>query len=115
MKEIPISHPSHNTPPVQNFSKLGFAYITVLGLANQVVPHPGSWRPLATAVNYLFRIVPIVYMVFQARPASPVGVQSDSGAKAKARYLSLKEPTKGKIERAQIWAFMTAFYLNMNN
>ncbi|KAJ9071105.1 hypothetical protein DSO57_1000779 [Entomophthora muscae] len=79
MKEIPTTFPLPNTPPVQDFSKLGFVYITVLGLANQVVPHTRSWRPLATAVNYLVRIVPIVYMAFQARPASPVGVQSDSG------------------------------------
>ncbi|KAJ9071100.1 hypothetical protein DSO57_1000775 [Entomophthora muscae] len=73
MKEIPL------TPPFQNFSKLGVVYITLLGLADQLVPHTESWHPLATAVNYLVRIVPIVYMAFQARPASPVGVQSDSG------------------------------------
>ncbi|KAJ9048761.1 hypothetical protein DSO57_1031518 [Entomophthora muscae] len=79
MKEIPTAPPLPNTPPAQNFSKLGFVYITVLGLANQVVPHTGSWRSLATAVNYLVRITPIVYLVFQARPASPVGVQPDYG------------------------------------
>ncbi|KAJ9055642.1 hypothetical protein DSO57_1001625 [Entomophthora muscae] len=56
-------------PPVQDF---------ILGLANQVVPHTGSWCPLATAVNYLAKITPIVYMAFQAQPASPVGVQLDS-------------------------------------
>ncbi|KAJ9075350.1 hypothetical protein DSO57_1036997 [Entomophthora muscae] len=77
MKEIPAV-PLPNAPPAQDFSKLGFVYIIVLGLVNQVVPHTGSWCPLATAVNYLFRIAPIVYMAFQARPASPVGVQSDS-------------------------------------
>ncbi|KAJ9060240.1 hypothetical protein DSO57_1032905, partial [Entomophthora muscae] len=49
-----------------------------LGLADQVMPHTGSWRPLATALNYLVCIAPIVYMAFQARPASPVGVQPDS-------------------------------------
>ncbi|KAJ9068745.1 hypothetical protein DSO57_1025507 [Entomophthora muscae] len=62
-----------------DFSKLGFVYITVLGLANQVVPHTGSWRPLAAAVNYLVCIAPIVYMAFQAQPASPVGILLDSG------------------------------------
>ncbi|KAJ9054333.1 hypothetical protein DSO57_1015717 [Entomophthora muscae] len=66
-------------PSAQDFSKLGFVYITVLGLANQVVPHTRSWHPLATAVNYLIRIAPIVYIAFQAWPASPVGVQLDSG------------------------------------
>ncbi|KAJ9070247.1 hypothetical protein DSO57_1010286 [Entomophthora muscae] len=79
MKEIPAALPLSNVPPTQDFSKLGFIYITLLGLVNQVVPHTGSWRPLATAVNYLVCIVPIVYMAFQAQPASTVGAQSDSG------------------------------------
>ncbi|KAJ9087057.1 hypothetical protein DSO57_1037009 [Entomophthora muscae] len=79
MKEIPTTPPLPNTPSVQDFSKLGFVYITALGLANQVVPHTGIWCPLATAINYLVRITPIVYMAFQVWPASPVGVQSDSG------------------------------------
>ncbi|KAJ9077372.1 hypothetical protein DSO57_1017340 [Entomophthora muscae] len=78
MKDIPTAPPLPNAPPTQDFSKLGFVYITVLGLADQVVPHTGSWRPLATALNYLVHIAPIVYMAFQARPASPVGVQPDS-------------------------------------
>ncbi|KAJ9081751.1 hypothetical protein DSO57_1011345 [Entomophthora muscae] len=77
MKDIPTAPPLPNMPPTQDFSKLGFVYITVLGLANQVVPHTGSWRPLATALNYLIHIAPIVYMAFQAQPASPVGVQPD--------------------------------------
>ncbi|KAJ9076284.1 hypothetical protein DSO57_1027694 [Entomophthora muscae] len=66
-------------PPAQDFSKLGFVYITVLGLADQAVPHTGSWRSLATAINYMIRITPIVYLAFQAQPASPVEVQLDSG------------------------------------
>ncbi|KAJ9085999.1 hypothetical protein DSO57_1008514 [Entomophthora muscae] len=78
MKEIPITPPLPNVPPAQDFSKLGFVYITVLGLANQVVPHTKSWCHLATAVNYLVRVTSIVYMAFQAWPASPVGVQLDS-------------------------------------
>ncbi|KAJ9071809.1 hypothetical protein DSO57_1033375 [Entomophthora muscae] len=66
MKEIPTASPLLNAPPTQDFSKLGFVYITVLGLANQVVPHTGSWRPLATALNYLIQITPIVYMALDA-------------------------------------------------
>ncbi|KAJ9056868.1 hypothetical protein DSO57_1028420 [Entomophthora muscae] len=50
----------------------------ILGLGNQVVPHTGSWCFLATAVNYLVRIAPVVYLAFQARPASPMGAQPDS-------------------------------------
>ncbi|KAJ9050054.1 hypothetical protein DSO57_1018055 [Entomophthora muscae] len=33
MKEIPTTFPPPNVPPAQDFSKLGFVYITVLGLA----------------------------------------------------------------------------------
>ncbi|KAJ9066248.1 hypothetical protein DSO57_1011575 [Entomophthora muscae] len=79
MKEIPTAPLLPNAPPAQDFSKLGFVYITVLGLADQVVPHTGSLRPFATAVNYLVCIAHIVYMAFQAQPASPLGVQSVSG------------------------------------
>ncbi|KAJ9071557.1 hypothetical protein DSO57_1035780 [Entomophthora muscae] len=79
MKEIPAAPPLPNAPPSQDFSKLGFIYITVLGLANQVAPHTGGWRPLATAANYLVCIAPIVYMALQAQPASTVGAQLDSG------------------------------------
>ncbi|KAJ9057973.1 hypothetical protein DSO57_1017462 [Entomophthora muscae] len=68
MKKIPTAPLLPNAPPAQDFSKLGFVHITVLGLANQVVPHTGSWRPLATAVKYLVWIAPIVYMAFQAQP-----------------------------------------------
>ncbi|KAJ9054276.1 hypothetical protein DSO57_1016408 [Entomophthora muscae] len=78
MKEIPTAPPLPDAPPTQDFSKLGFVYITVLGLADQVVPHTGSWCPLATALNYLVCIAPNVYKAFQARPVSPVGVQPDS-------------------------------------
>ncbi|KAJ9082758.1 hypothetical protein DSO57_1001824 [Entomophthora muscae] len=79
MKDILTIPPLPNVPPTQDFSKLGFVYITVLGLDNQVVPHTGSWCPLATALNYLVCITPIVYMAFQACSASLVGVQPDSG------------------------------------
>ncbi|KAJ9088784.1 hypothetical protein DSO57_1019794 [Entomophthora muscae] len=79
MKEIPTAPPLPDTPPAQDFRKLGFIYITVLGLVNQGVLHTGSWCPLATAVNYLVCIASIVYMAFQAWPTSPVGVQLDSG------------------------------------
>ncbi|KAJ9048286.1 hypothetical protein DSO57_1036612 [Entomophthora muscae] len=68
VKVISITPSPPNAPPVQNFS-----------LADQFVPHTGIWRPLATAVNYLVRIAPIVYMVFQAQLASPMGVQPNSG------------------------------------
>ncbi|KAJ9062968.1 hypothetical protein DSO57_1004913 [Entomophthora muscae] len=79
MLESPPTPPLPTVPPAQDFSNLGFVYITVLGLANQVVTHTGNWQSLATAVNYLDRIVPIVYLAFQAWPASPARVQLDSG------------------------------------
>ncbi|KAJ9084753.1 hypothetical protein DSO57_1020974 [Entomophthora muscae] len=62
--------PLPTVPPSQDF---------ILGLANQAMPHTGSWCSLATAVNYLVRIAPIVYLAFQAQPASPTGAQPDSG------------------------------------
>ncbi|KAJ9066845.1 hypothetical protein DSO57_1005511 [Entomophthora muscae] len=79
MKDISTAPPFPDVPPTQDFSKLGFVYITLLELANQFVPHNGSWRPLATALNYLAHIAPIVYMAFPAQPASAVGVQPDYG------------------------------------
>ncbi|KAJ9064115.1 hypothetical protein DSO57_1033774 [Entomophthora muscae] len=79
MKKTPFTPPLPNAPPAQDFSKLEFVYITVLGLANKVVPHTGSWRPLAPALNYPVHITPIVYMAFQDQPAFPAGVQLDSG------------------------------------
>ncbi|KAJ9070341.1 hypothetical protein DSO57_1009184 [Entomophthora muscae] len=79
MLEIPPTPPLPTVPPTQDFSKLGFVYITVLGLANQAMSYTGNWQSLATAVNYLPRIAPIVYLAFQAWPASPVGVKPDSG------------------------------------
>ncbi|KAJ9055681.1 hypothetical protein DSO57_1001123 [Entomophthora muscae] len=79
MLEIPHTPPLPTVPPAQDFSKLGFVYITVLGLINQAMPHTGNWQSLATAVNYLAGIAPIVYLVFQAQPAFPAGVKPDSG------------------------------------
>ncbi|KAJ9061338.1 hypothetical protein DSO57_1021525 [Entomophthora muscae] len=80
MLEIPPTPPLPTVPPAQDFSKLGFVYITVFGLADQVVPHTRSWQSLATAVSYLARIVPIVYLAFQVGLPPPVRVQPDSVA-----------------------------------
>ncbi|KAJ9079376.1 hypothetical protein DSO57_1036056 [Entomophthora muscae] len=57
MEVIPTNPPLPDALPAQDFSKLG-------------------WCPWATAVNYLVGIAPIVYMAW---PASPAGVQPDSG------------------------------------
>ncbi|KAJ9061804.1 hypothetical protein DSO57_1017046 [Entomophthora muscae] len=75
MKEILSTPPLPSMHPIQDFSRLGSVYITVLGLTNQAVPHTESWCLLATTVNYIVRIASTVYMAFQAWPASPVGVQ----------------------------------------
>ncbi|KAJ9057921.1 hypothetical protein DSO57_1017922 [Entomophthora muscae] len=79
MLEIPPTPPLPTVPPAQEFSNLGFVYITVLGLANQVVPRTGNWQSLANTVNYLASIALFVYLAFQAQPASLAGVQPDSG------------------------------------
>ncbi|KAJ9063485.1 hypothetical protein DSO57_1000072 [Entomophthora muscae] len=97
MKKIPTAPPLPDAPSTQDFSKLGFVYITVSGLANQVVPHTGSWRPLATSLNYLVCIAPIVYMAFQARPASPVRVQPDSGMGCDICYSATSTTTCPRI------------------
>ncbi|KAJ9088663.1 Sodium channel protein type 4 subunit alpha [Entomophthora muscae] len=114
MKDIPTAPPLPDAPPDRDFSKLGFVYITVLGLADQVVPHTGSWRPLATALNYLVRIAPIVYMAFQARPASPVGVQPDSSMSRDTAQGIKPNPAKIKAITSmppptnvgQVWTFL---------
>ncbi|KAJ9074138.1 hypothetical protein DSO57_1009218 [Entomophthora muscae] len=97
MKDIPTAPPLPDAPPIQDFSKLGFLYITVLGLDNQVMPHTESWRPLATALNYLVCIAPIVYMDFQAWPASPVGVQPESGIGCDRYIEGLRLSRSGRI------------------
>ncbi|KAJ9048298.1 hypothetical protein DSO57_1036432 [Entomophthora muscae] len=88
MLEISPTSPLPTVPPAQDFINLGFVYITVLGIANQGVPYTGSWCFLATSDNYLVRIAPIVYLAFQAWPASPAGVQLDSGMGHDTDYLS---------------------------
>ncbi|KAJ9076255.1 hypothetical protein DSO57_1027997 [Entomophthora muscae] len=73
MKNIPTAAPLPNAPPTQDFSKLG------IGAGQPSCAPYWELGPLATALNYLVCIAPIVYMAFQVRPASPVGVQPDSG------------------------------------
>ncbi|KAJ9074589.1 hypothetical protein DSO57_1004729 [Entomophthora muscae] len=51
-----------------DYSKLGFAYLTMLGLTEQVIPHMGVWRPWATAANYVMWMAPVIYWAFQAQP-----------------------------------------------
>ncbi|KAJ9063423.1 hypothetical protein DSO57_1000016 [Entomophthora muscae] len=86
MKEIPAAPPLPSAPPAQDFSKLGVFYITVLGLSNQ--------RPLATAVNYLVCIAPIVYMAFQAR-LSPLWESSQTLVWAVTSWLQTNKGLEG--------------------
>ncbi|KAJ9048033.1 hypothetical protein DSO57_1039041 [Entomophthora muscae] len=51
-----------------DYSKLGFAYLTMLGLTEQVIPHMKVWRPWAMAANYVMWMAPVIYWAFQARP-----------------------------------------------
>ncbi|KAJ9089174.1 hypothetical protein DSO57_1015502 [Entomophthora muscae] len=73
VKEIRATTPFPDALPAHDFSKLGFVYLTVLGLTNQVMPHPRNWHPWATAANHLVRMAHILHMAFQAWPASPEG------------------------------------------
>ncbi|KAJ9049354.1 hypothetical protein DSO57_1025477 [Entomophthora muscae] len=51
-----------------DYSKLGFAYLTMLRLTDQVIPHMGVWSPWATAANYVMWMAPVIYWAFQAQP-----------------------------------------------
>ncbi|KAJ9078134.1 hypothetical protein DSO57_1009832 [Entomophthora muscae] len=71
MLKIPPTPPLPTVPPAQDFS----------------CAPTGNWQSLTTAVNYLARIAPIVYLAFQAQPASPAGVQPDSGMGHDTKFL----------------------------
>ncbi|KAJ9082435.1 hypothetical protein DSO57_1004694 [Entomophthora muscae] len=78
MKEIPAA------PPTQCASCPGIQQVGIRLHHSIGAGQPGRapyWElaPLATAINYLVCIVPIVYMAFQARPTSSMGAQPDSG------------------------------------
>ncbi|KAJ9090269.1 hypothetical protein DSO57_1004179 [Entomophthora muscae] len=45
MQEPPTIPLAQEAPSTQDFCKIGSVYITVLGLADQAVPHTGSWCP----------------------------------------------------------------------
>ncbi|KAJ9052843.1 hypothetical protein DSO57_1030077 [Entomophthora muscae] len=70
MKEISTTPPLPNMPPVQAFSKLGFIYITVLRLANQVMTHTRSWHLRITTANQLIRVIP--QCTWPSRPNLPL-------------------------------------------
>ncbi|KAJ9077594.1 hypothetical protein DSO57_1015218 [Entomophthora muscae] len=64
--------------PSYDYRKIGFTYFAILGLAEQVIPHMGVWRPWATAANYAMRMVPVIYWAFQARPFPSTKVSPES-------------------------------------
>ncbi|KAJ9069755.1 hypothetical protein DSO57_1015253 [Entomophthora muscae] len=88
-------------PPIPSassydYSKLRFAYLTMLGLTEQVIPHMGVWRPWATAANYVMQMVPVIYWAFQAQPfpsakGSP-GSHSGHEKNRKASYFQMCAP-----------------------
>ncbi|KAJ9061105.1 hypothetical protein DSO57_1023900 [Entomophthora muscae] len=53
------------------YSKLGFAYLTMLGLIEQVIPHMEVWRPWDTAANYVIGMAPVIYWAFPSTEGSP--------------------------------------------
>ncbi|KAJ9069232.1 hypothetical protein DSO57_1020677 [Entomophthora muscae] len=50
-----------------DYSKLGFTYLTMLGLTKQVIPHMRVWRPWATAANYVIQMALVIYWASQAQ------------------------------------------------
>ncbi|KAJ9070151.1 hypothetical protein DSO57_1011312 [Entomophthora muscae] len=74
-----MSKPIEDYPyPLYNYSNLVFAYATLLAFIKQVIPHMGVWQPWASAVNYMLRIAPVMYWVFQACPLSPFSDKPDA-------------------------------------
>ncbi|KAJ9078933.1 hypothetical protein DSO57_1001684 [Entomophthora muscae] len=73
------------SPPIKkslsssyDYSKLGFAYVTLLGFTEQVISHMGAWQTWASSVNYMIKIAPVVYWVFQACPMTLFAENSDT-------------------------------------
>ncbi|KAJ9078599.1 hypothetical protein DSO57_1005163 [Entomophthora muscae] len=69
------------SPPIEespyfsyDYSKLGFAYVTLLEFTKQVIPHMSAWQTMASSVNYKLRFPPVVYWAFQDCPLSLVPV-----------------------------------------
>ncbi|KAJ9087665.1 hypothetical protein DSO57_1030899 [Entomophthora muscae] len=62
--------PLFNSILYYNYSKFGFAYLIMLGLAEQVLPHIELRHPWATSANYVMRMAPVIYWALQARPFS---------------------------------------------
>ncbi|KAJ9087782.1 hypothetical protein DSO57_1029758 [Entomophthora muscae] len=54
-----------------DYSKLGFAYLTMLGLTEKVIPHMRVWRTWATAANYVMWMAPVIYWAFPSTEGSP--------------------------------------------
>ncbi|KAJ9082632.1 hypothetical protein DSO57_1002578 [Entomophthora muscae] len=74
-----MSKPIDDSPYLTyNYSKLGFAYVILLGFTEQVIPHMSAWQPWASAVSYILRIAPVVYWVCQSCPLSLFADEPDT-------------------------------------
>ncbi|KAJ9082450.1 hypothetical protein DSO57_1004371 [Entomophthora muscae] len=59
-----------NIIPSYSYSKLGFGYLNMLRLAEEVISHMIVWCPWATAANYVMKIALVIYWALQDRPFS---------------------------------------------
>ncbi|KAJ9059660.1 hypothetical protein DSO57_1039139 [Entomophthora muscae] len=64
----------------------------------EIPPTPPDNCASCPGLHYLVRIAPIVYLAFQARPASPVGVQPESGMGHDNKY----HPPKANLEGGNV-------------
>ncbi|KAJ9048231.1 hypothetical protein DSO57_1037112, partial [Entomophthora muscae] len=79
---------------------IGFAYLAMLGLTEQVIPHMGVWRPLATAANYVMRMSPVIYWVFQAQPfPSTEGSPGSNPGQGSSPIQQLASPWQSTLKR----------------
>ena len=69
---IPFTPPYPNYRPAAevipyDHSRYGMVILTILSLAEVVVPHLGAYRPLAAGVLYLSRSLPFLYWAMVSR------------------------------------------------
>ncbi|KAJ9057723.1 hypothetical protein DSO57_1019940 [Entomophthora muscae] len=98
-----------------DYSNLGFAYLTMLGLTEQVIPHMGVWCPWATAANYVMQMAPVIYWAFQAHPfpltkGSPGSCLGHDSMSTLSKLVSLSPYIQLIIGALCMFVFMIAAY-----
>ncbi|KAJ9061414.1 hypothetical protein DSO57_1020905 [Entomophthora muscae] len=61
MAGIPYDSPASPISQPYNHSRAGVVILTILSLAEDVIPNLGAYRPLAAGLLYLTRLAPFLY------------------------------------------------------